>query len=698
MADRTYQITFDVNTDEVSAGVDKATKATKDLGGAMQDAKGKSIDATKTAQGGFSDLGATANAVTGGLFSGFMGALGAIKKAVLGLKVFQSALVSTGIGALVVVVGTLFAAFQRIQGVQDAFKAGSAALGTILERVTDVVADLGQFLINAFQNPQQAIKDLWNLIKENIVNRFEGLIDQARALGRVLKATFTLDFDELTAGLEDYGNALIKTTTGVEDAIGKMKEFGGEMAGAAKAAYDLAQAENALADATIKNTVARAKNNKEIAENRLIAADQARSIEDRRAALETALALEKKNMEAAVALALEELRIQRARMALSKTQRDGHQKEAELEAKLIDLQTQSMESSKRMVGQLSGFNQQIAAEAEALNQKRREAAQKRTEDLASIEAALFEATATEFQKTERATEEKYDALIKLAQKYGRDTADIEAQRDAAISTQIVAELALVQEALDKEAEIRAAAQEKVDTLVNERELSAEEAERERVAAQFQSAMALAEEQGISTLALKERLEQNMLAITEKHEKLGAAAVKKAEKEKADARRAAAKKSIDLASAALTSVGKLLQAAAGDDEARARRAFEIGKGLRIAETLMTGAAAAVAAIGPPPSGFGPTPAGFVAAGTAGATTLAQVLAIRNTSFGGGGAPVAASGGGAALAGEPSSAAAPIPTFQLPDQPADADQMRAYVVDEELNTTAARNRRIEELAKF
>ena len=698
MADRTYNITFDVNTDEVSAGVDKATKATKDLGGAMQDVKGKSVDATKAAQGGLTDLSSTANSVTGGLFSGFTRGYEAIKKGVLGLQVFKSALISTGIGALVVAAGALFAAFQRIQGVQDAFKAGSAALRTVLDRLSDVAASLGQWLIAAFQNPQQAIKDLWEFIKENVVNRFEGIIDQARALGRVLQAAFTLDFDELTAGLEDYGNALIKTTTGVEDAIGKMREFGGEMAAAAKAAYDLTQAEHALKDATMANTVVQAENNREIARNRLIAADVTKSIEERRVALEESLKLEQANMEAAVALAAEELRIQQQRMSLSNSLREDYQKEAELKAKLIGLETASLEGSRRMVSQLSGFNAQIAAENEALAQKRREAAQKRTEDLASIEAALFEATATEFQKTERATEEKYDALIKLAKKYGRDTADIEAQREAAIAAQIAAELALVQEALDKEAEIRAAAQEEIDALVDARELSAEEAERERVAAQFQSAMALAEEQGISTLALKEKLEQNMLAITEKYEKLGAAAVQKAEKEKAAARRAAAKQSIDMASAALTSVGQLLQAAAGDDEARARRAFEISKGLRIAETLMTGAAAAVAAIGPPPSGFGPTPAGFVAAGTASATTLAQVLAIRNTAFGGGGAPVAASGGGAALAGGPSATAAPIPTFQLPDQPADADQMRAYVVDEELNTTAARNRRIEELAKF
>jgi hypothetical protein len=405
---------YDANTGKVEQKLDGVIDKQKEVS-----------DGAKEIKKDYSGLTDIADKFTGGLFSGFTKGVEAIKKGVVGLQLFKSALISTGIGALIVAAGSLFAAFQRIQGVQDAFKAGASALGVVMEKVGDVVAKLGEWLVNAFKNPQQAIKDLWNLIKENIVNRFEGIIDQARALGRTLKAAFTLDWDELTAGLEDYGNALIKTSTGVEDAIGKIRDLGGEMAKAAQQAYDLAQAENALKDANIANTVTMAENNREMARNKLIAADTTKSVEERREALEKALKIEQQQLAQSIALATEELRIQQERMALSNSMREDYQKEAELKAKLIGLETASLEKSKEVIGQLSGFNAQIAAEAEALRQKQIEAAKKRAEELAVIADFTFQTFATEQEKELAAVEKKYKEMVALAKKNRQDTAQID---------------------------------------------------------------------------------------------------------------------------------------------------------------------------------------------------------------------------------------------------------------------------------
>jgi hypothetical protein len=170
---------YDANTGKVEQKLDGVIDKQKEVS-----------DGAKEIKKDYSGLTDIADKFTGGLFSGFTKGVEAIKKGVVGLQLFKSALISTGIGALIVAAGSLFAAFQRIQGVQDAFKAGASALGVVMEKVGDVVAKLGEWLVNAFKNPQQAIKDLWNLIKENIVNRFEGIIDQARALGRTLKAVY----------------------------------------------------------------------------------------------------------------------------------------------------------------------------------------------------------------------------------------------------------------------------------------------------------------------------------------------------------------------------------------------------------------------------------------------------------------------------------------------------------------------------
>lgn len=571
---------YDANTGKVEQKLDGVIDKQKEVS-----------DGAKEIKKDYSGLTDVADRFTGGLFSGFTKGVEAIRKGVVGLQLFKSALISTGIGALIVAAGTLFAAFQRIQGVQDAFKAGSAALGTVLEKVGDVVAKLGEWLVMAFKNPQQAIKDLWNLIKENIVNRFEGIIDQARALGRTLKAAFTLDWDELTAGLEDYGNALIKTSTGVEDAIGKMRELGGEMAEAAKAAYDLAQAENALADANIAMTVTTAENNREMARNKLIAADTTKSVDERRQALEKALEIEQQQLAASIALAQEELRIQQERMSLSNSMREDYAKEAELKAKLIGLETASLEKSKEVVGQLSGFNAQIAAEAEALSQKRIESARKRQEELAILADFTFQTFATEQEKEVAAVKKKYDEMIALAKKNRQDTTAI----DEAYEAQKLAITTKYQDLAD------AAQKEKDDKA---------DAERQKI---------LANEETIQQALFEFRATEEQLAVEKEREKwhklleiaqVGSAeyqqliasqeqAIAAVEKDFAD-KRLADEKALQDAKVQFTydstlAILSLIQQATQLNEAQSRRDFNINKAASLATATVQTALGVTAAL-------------------------------------------------------------------------------------------------------
>jgi hypothetical protein len=45
----------------------------------------------------------------------------------------------------------------------------------VSEVILDRLSALGRVLISAFENPQQAIKDLWEVIKQNLVNRVTAL-------------------------------------------------------------------------------------------------------------------------------------------------------------------------------------------------------------------------------------------------------------------------------------------------------------------------------------------------------------------------------------------------------------------------------------------------------------------------------------------------------------------------------------------
>ena len=76
------------------------------------------------------------------------------------------------------------------------------------------------------------------------------------------------------------------------------------------------------------------------------------------------------------------------------------------------------------------------------------------------------------------------------------------------------------------------------------------------------------------------------------------------------------------------------------EAAARKAFEMNKKVQMASTVISTAAAAMAAVAPPPLGFGPVAGGFLAAGMV-ALGAAQLAIIAGTSYQGTGGSAAAS---------------------------------------------------------
>ena len=65
----------------------------------------------KETKGDLSGVQNMADKATGGLVSGFKGSVGAIKGVVKGFKTLRGAIIATGIGALVLVVSSLMAAF-----------------------------------------------------------------------------------------------------------------------------------------------------------------------------------------------------------------------------------------------------------------------------------------------------------------------------------------------------------------------------------------------------------------------------------------------------------------------------------------------------------------------------------------------------------------------------------------------------------
>ena len=675
-------------------------KVTQKLGEVSQ-AQDKVKDGAKEIGKGYEGLIGIADRFTGGLVSGMMNGLKAIRSAVAGLQLFKSALISTGIGALIVAAGTLFAAFQRIQGVQDAFKAGSAALGTVLERVGDIVAPLGEWLVKLFTEPQQAVKDLWNLIKEQLINRFTGMIDQAKAVGDVLKAVFTLDFDALEQGIKDYGEATMQIVTGVDNFAGKVAEAGAEMAEAAQKAYELSQAENALKDATIANTTVTAEQNREIAKQKGIAADTSRSIEERAAALEKALQIEAQQLQTSIALAQEELRIQRERMDLSKDLREDKEKEAQLAAAVINLETQSEEKRKEMVAQLSALRQQEEARVAAARQAALEAAKKLQEDLATLEDYHFQAFASEQEKELKAVDDKYKEMVALARRRKQDTATIEEAYRAQVA-------AINKKYDDQEAEAQKKKDEEAAKKREEDRNKQIDAEEKRTA--VRQALRLAE---LSEEELK--LEQEILKEVEKWDKILAitekgseeyARIEKITAQRVDAiktaalnkeikdRQNATRQTIAMNAQSVGAIGNTLMQLAQDSERNNKGLFQAGKAMALGTATVNTALAITDALAK--DGVGPGTR-FLAAAAAGIQGAAQVAAIAKTQYKGG-APVATAPSGAGAPTPTTTTEATPPTINLDflGQGGQENAIQAYVISQNVTNQQQANQLLQDQA--
>ncbi len=119
-------------------------------------------------------LGAMKGAL-GKVSAGQKGMLASTKATNGGLKAFRIALISTGIGAIVVALGALIGAFLSTQRGVDALTSVMRPLQEIMNSILGVVQNLATSgldkLKKAFADPKQAVLDLGKAIKDNLITR-----------------------------------------------------------------------------------------------------------------------------------------------------------------------------------------------------------------------------------------------------------------------------------------------------------------------------------------------------------------------------------------------------------------------------------------------------------------------------------------------------------------------------------------------
>lgn len=255
------------------------------------------------------------------------------------------------ISAIAAAVMALTSWFRSSAEGQKAFAKVSGYVSGILGQLKEVVITVGKALYDAFTNPQEAVKKLWDSIKTNIVNRFEGLGEMFRAIGRIISSGFR-------EGYDDLNNAFLKTTTGVDNLIDKTNQYIKGVTDAAKKTADLKVAERELQDERSKWLIKEAELDERISEARnkmYLGGDDERL----KAALEVEELVNEKYAQR-IKFAEEEYRIIKETNALTSSTQEDIDEERRLQAEITRLSAER-NSELRMTMRMKGSLERSAS-------------------------------------------------------------------------------------------------------------------------------------------------------------------------------------------------------------------------------------------------------------------------------------------------------------------------------------------------
>ena len=345
----------------------KAQKDVKDLEKSIEGVNKEVKDVSESS----SELTGQLDNLTGGAISKFKGFRGTLKNVITSFKSLKVAIIATGIGALLIAVTALGQAFTRSEEGQNKFAKILGVIGSVVGNLLDLLADLGENIISVFENPQQALKDFSNLIKENLINRFEGLLNLIPNLSKAVGLLFKGEFSAAGKVAADAVGKVVlgvdSVTDSVDNAIEKIKEFGTEVAKDAENAAKIADLRAEADRLDRKLIVDRAKADRDRATLLEQSVNKEKfTVQERIAFLQEAADLEEKITNQEIEAARLRLQAQQAENALGKSTKEDKEAAAQLEANLIQLETARLTKQKEVTSQIIAFKAEEAAALEAI--------------------------------------------------------------------------------------------------------------------------------------------------------------------------------------------------------------------------------------------------------------------------------------------------------------------------------------------
>jgi hypothetical protein len=613
--------------DELNKALKETNKNTDNLNEAVE-AGTESLD--KFTKGGVSAMK--------GLYKGVQTAVGS-------MKTLKGAIIATGIGALVAVVGSLAAYFTQTERGGDKLNVIMTAMGAVIGKLTDVVIHLGEKIVSVFENPKKALEDFGNALKTNLTNRIQGLLEFIPSLGKAISLVLDGKFKEAGKVAVD---AVGKVGLGVENVTGKigaageaLVKFGKDAAAAAAEGARIGNILNDVEDAERELLVLRAKANKQIIEARFIADDATKSTEERIAAVQRASKLEEEVASKELKAARLKAKALKDQAAISEVTEEQLVAIAEAQARVLDLEADSIRRQKKLQSELNSLRNEEKTRLAEVDKVRADAQKKEEDYLKFImqgDKELIDSLNQRRAAQVKSLEEFQNGINKL-----RGVGQSEREKE------------LAQIKIDAKAALDALIASGEATIYKAGEITAAEREAER-------------------------------EVNEKYDKI--------DRQRQMANNA---KKLELAGQAFGALAQLAESFSKGDEKNARKVFGITKALRLGEAVANTAAAIMNQL------TTPGPAGFVQAGIAAVTGAAQIATIARSKFEPNKttadpiAPVpsagATGGGGGFTPNISFTGIGQNPLSGIFDRP-----MQAYVVNQQMNNNNMLERRIRTSSNF
>ena len=327
------------------------------------------------------------------------------------LKLFRIALISTGIGAIVVALGSLIAAFVSTQRGADAITKAIAPLKEIFAVFVGFLQDKAietfDRLKEAIDNPKQAFIDLLNFIKQSVINRFKGVtmyfegwaqtfVGAWQTLGLKLKkvlnnvpiigaglgkdALAKLDKDiaraqkKVTDGAQKMANGLLQSASGIEKPFDKIKQGFKDVSKAVGDAEKRAQKMEKLVISIRKSEITLnrdlERNRRKMEEQKLILENQLLPIEERNKAGKEYMRLLDENIKRESDIS--KMKLEHARLSMEANDTDDIQKK-EYYDMVADNERMLAEATgrrKEVQNKLNDFQKQAIADVKKQEEER----------------------------------------------------------------------------------------------------------------------------------------------------------------------------------------------------------------------------------------------------------------------------------------------------------------------------------------